>query len=332
MRHGQARRHGALHVVLVHEAVTARRDDQQGVAPVEVGDELRERLVAQEIAPDHRRVEFADPEIDERLVGMAQRLRVQPLARRAFEGGLRLRVGDAEMADIALSDEALPIHRRKHVGIDARRARGVAPLREAEFGARDREAGSKQRLVENTHRGGGLGDAVDDGDRAVGAAAAVRRPDLDRLLERFAGILFDEIEQWLGAEPVHEHRLMERDDAHVQKRPVRRERHEQVDGRAGETGDRREVHRFVDIGDKLILGRVLFEDRPDGKLVVLLAEDERRRERAFEIGARQHAGPRRRHRPDPDRQAQGDRQGDTFSLHPSSPSEGSRDCGRGNWT
>ena len=58
---------------------------------------------------------------------------------------------------------------------------------------------------------------------------------------------------------------MKFDDAHVKKSSVRRECDVKVDGRAGKAGHRREVHGFVDVGDKLILDRVLFEDRPDGK-------------------------------------------------------------------
>ena len=61
--------------------------DEQGVAAVEVGDESLVGPASEQVASDHRRVEFADVEIDEGRVGVGADLGIEAPRVRAGERG-----------------------------------------------------------------------------------------------------------------------------------------------------------------------------------------------------------------------------------------------------
>ena len=257
------------------------------MASVEVGDEAFVGRLIQQIAPYHGRIQQADVKVHEGVVGMLAHLGINPRHGGSREGRLRFGVGDAQMPDVAARDELAPAQRFKGAAPELRGAAGIAPLGEAKLGARDIEPRGHQRFIEDANRGGRLGDAVDDSHRAVALQPAAGRTHLDGLLERLAGILTHEVEQRFGAEPVDEDRLVVRDHPYVEKGTLWRQGDEQIDRRARETGYGREIGGFEDIGDELVARRVLLEDRPDGNLVILLAENIGRWKMFLEIGARQ---------------------------------------------
>ena len=179
------------------------------------------------------------------------------------------------MADEAAVEHLLEGQRLEHVGLGVGRAIGVAALGKAEPGAGDLQRRIDDRLVDDADRGRRLGDAVDFGRDAVGARIArSRRDDLDRLPQRLAGILPDEILQRLGAEAVDENRLVLAEHADVEQFARRLDRDQQIDRRAGKAGDRLEIDRFEGIGDEDVAIVALREDRPDRQGRVALADAE----------------------------------------------------------
>ena len=123
-----------------------------------------------------------------------------------------------QMADVAAFEHLRESQGLENIGLGVGGAIGVAAFRKAEPLPRDLQRRIDDRLVDDAHRGGRLGDAVDLGGDAIRARVpGSRRDDLDRLAQRFAGILLDEIHQRLGAEAIDEHRFVLGQHAHIEK-------------------------------------------------------------------------------------------------------------------
>ena len=140
-----------------------------------------------------------------------------------------------------------------------------------------------------------VGDGLGDPESAArGVRTAIARRHGDRLAQVAVRVLANELVQRGLAEATEEHRLMLAHDLDADEVAARVERDQQVDRRALEAWNRREIDRLEHPADRPVVRRERAADRPHRDVFRLVADEERRREATFEIGACQFAGDRRR--------------------------------------
>jgi hypothetical protein len=177
----------------------------------------------------------------------------------------------------------VPLERQR---LDHGRRRAVAGVGEAKSRTGDRERGGEHRLVDDAHRGGGLGHAVEHDAiaAATGAGVAVGAGDGDLLLQAFALVLLDEFLKRQRAEAAEENRFVLAQYFHVEELAFGIDRHQQVHRRAFETRDRRQVDRLEDIADRAGIGLEFAGQRPGRNFPQLFADMQRTLEAAFDVG------------------------------------------------
>ena len=175
---------------------------------------------------------------------------------------------------------------------------GVAAAREAEPGPRHLERGRQDRLVDDAHRGGGLGDAVQvDAGAADVAHPSPAAADGDALLEAQPLVLGDEAVQLLDPVLVLEDRLVLGEHLHVEEVALGAERDEEVHRGPGEARDRRQVDRLEGVADQVDgLPRRPGEpeDGPDRHVLLPLPDAEGSGEGPGQALPGEHPGSRRR--------------------------------------
>ena len=130
------------------------------MAAVKVGDQPVECGLIQQVAANIGHIQFAYPQVYKGAIGVAAHLGVKPRADGAGKGGFRLGICDMVMFDIAARDQLLPVQRLEPVIADFGGPAGVAATGKAEFAARHLKARHQQGFIDNTHRSGGFGHAV----------------------------------------------------------------------------------------------------------------------------------------------------------------------------
>ena len=232
--------------------------------------------LTEQVAPDDGDIDLGDIDIGESPLRIGEGSLVHAFAHCAGEGFFHLGIAQMQMADVAAFEHLREGQGLENIGLGVGGAIGVAAFRKAEPLPRDLQRRIDDRLVDDAHRGGRLGHAVDLGGDAVGARVpGSRRDDLDRLPQRLAGILPDEIRQWLGTEAIDEHRFMLAQHAHVEKFARRLDRDQQIDRRSRKARNGLEVDQLERIGDHLVAIVALSENRPDRQCRVALADHER---------------------------------------------------------
>ena len=219
----EAGRRGAANEVGIEKASATGACHPPGVlARLEKVAHVAIALVAEQRTPDRRRVEIGHVEVDEGLVRPGQRLRIEAGAGAVGKSRFQLCVADRESADRAAGEELAEVCGR--VYIVAHRCWWAPAGRsgETEAGPCHGECRGENRLVENAHRRGGLGDAVEHHTALAGmfVALAIDGGYGDVLTQVAPGVLGHEGTQGRFAETAQENRLVLPQDFDVHETAV----------------------------------------------------------------------------------------------------------------
>ena len=261
------------------------------VALVEPVAQLVPAAFRQQIAPHRGHGDIGQIEVDEHAVRRARRFRIESGAIAAGKQGFHLLVAQAYMPDQALLKHLRHAELLEHLHADAGDLVRVAALRESQFLARHFQGRGQHALVDDAHGSRRLRHAVDIGMRGI-RSALLLGTDGDILLERQPLVLLDELKQGGFTESVEKHGLVLRQHGDIEKTALWIDGDQQIDGHAGKTGNRRQVHGLEDIADQFGGRGILLEQGPDGQVGFLLAHDEGRGKAPRQLGPGEHARPR----------------------------------------
>ena len=147
------------------------------------------RGIAEQAAPDGRRVQVGPGQFDEGLVELLRRRALDAGGGGVVEGALHVGARQPERAHRAVAAELLPVGRRVDIGLHARRC-ALHGRRLADQAARDRDPVRRAHdaLVDDHDGHGRAGDRID-----ADVALAVGGADLDAIGHALADVLRDEL-------------------------------------------------------------------------------------------------------------------------------------------
>ena len=187
--------------IVVDDLVAPGDADPPQMSIVEIA--LRQRFIslgAEQGAADRRRIEIGDIELDIRIVRPRKRLFVGARAVGSAKKHFDVAIGQGQPSDHAFVEHIAKTDWFEFIAPNLGRRPERAAVDKAEFCPRDRQSRGQHRLVDDAHRGRGLGYAVKHGDAAAiladaaGVSGGIHRNN-EGLIEAFAIILRDELPQ-----------------------------------------------------------------------------------------------------------------------------------------
>ena len=271
-----------------HEDRLVRGRDRQ--KPPKVPD----RLVAQDCLRNRRRADIDDPEVEEQRVRVLRRLGIVGSEDRPGKGCVHFGVRDREVPGDPLTDQRRPVERFGMVQVGQCRRRGLNALH---LFARHLERGGKDRLMRDAHRGRRLGHAIEIDKVGARPGIAIRRADDQRLVDRMAAVLLEELVKRRLAQTRHEDRLVVRNQPRVDEGPLQVQKHEDVDRRSGKPRQRRHRAGFKDVAR---IGAARVQQAPHPHLVHRFAKRVGRNHERLDVAARQRLGGKRSGKDEPE--------------------------------
>ena len=257
---------------------------------------------------DGRRAEVDEPEVEKDALGVGCRLGVIVGPPCPGEGGVKLGIGDRQVAGDALIDQIGPAQRlvMRRVG-----ARGRPRADPRHVAARNLQGRGQQRFMRDTDRGRRLGHAVQIDQIAARARAAIGIAHHQRLVDRVAAILFEELVERGLAQTRDEDRLVMRDQPHVDEAAFAVKQHKDVDRRARKSGQGGHQHRLEDVSGLRSAG---IQKLPRALVVELFAKGVGRNDERLDLLARQALRPQRRRKDQRDQQGKNAHEGSLGML------------------